>query len=292
MFCPNCGTQNESAASPCKKCGFKLSGVSAPKFKGTMMLNSEQSVQELIEEHKRKRAEGGAAGEEEAKPEASAEGQTPPVSPVSPRPSGAPLSGLPGAPKSVLQPPRAAATRRRMGGTMLGVAPQVGGIMPPATPPTPAPPPPAPAPELAPTPQPPVGATSEAAAPAERFPAVPVHASPARPDPLAGTVAMPMVTPAAPITGGTQPLAMPPEPAPHGAPAPAVAAPVDPWAREPDVAAPRGTAQKMPELAPLPSDSSFAPPPRRIRPLEVFLIVATCGLYGLFLLVRQRKTPE
>ena len=53
MFCPNCGTQNDSAATPCKKCGFKLSGVSIPKFKGTMMLNSDQTVQELIDDHHR-----------------------------------------------------------------------------------------------------------------------------------------------------------------------------------------------------------------------------------------------
>ena len=61
MFCPNCGTQNDSAATPCKKCGFKLSGISVPKFKGTMMLNSEQTVAEMIEEHRKKQAQGAPA---------------------------------------------------------------------------------------------------------------------------------------------------------------------------------------------------------------------------------------
>ncbi|MEY4550130.1 MAG: zinc-ribbon domain, partial [Pseudomonadota bacterium] len=33
VFCPNCGTKNDDTATPCKKCGFKLSGASAPKFR-------------------------------------------------------------------------------------------------------------------------------------------------------------------------------------------------------------------------------------------------------------------
>ncbi|MFO0659519.1 MAG: zinc ribbon domain-containing protein [Polyangiaceae bacterium] len=37
MFCPNCGTQNDEAASTCSKCGFNLK-ASAPKFKGTMLM--------------------------------------------------------------------------------------------------------------------------------------------------------------------------------------------------------------------------------------------------------------
>jgi hypothetical protein len=33
------------------------------------------------------------------------------------------------------------------------------------------------------------------------------------------------------------------------------------------------------------------PPPRRIRPFEIALIVLTCGLYGIVVLLRQRKSP-
>jgi len=112
VFCPNCGTQNDSAATPCKKCGFKLSSVSAPKFKGTMMLNSEHTLQEQIEEHRRKQAQDGAG-------ERVRRASEPPRSSMPPR-------------GPVLQPPRAVAgSRRRMGGTMLGVAPQAGGVAPP-----------------------------------------------------------------------------------------------------------------------------------------------------------------
>jgi len=283
VFCPNCGTQNDSAASPCKKCGFKLSGVSAPKFKGTMMLNSEQSVQELIEEHKRKREE---AGESEAAP--AAPEQAPPPPPVSP--SAAPPSGLK-VQKGVLQPPRVVGSKRRMGGTMLGVAPQAGGIIPPTPVPSPIP---EPHPELT-APPPPAASAAPQATP-ERVPAEPELVSPPlRPDPLAGTVAMPMIpSPAAPAAGRTQALEATPEavrpPAQqHSAPSP------DPWAREPE--ATRGTAQ-MPEVElreperkasdSIPSPSGV---PRRVRPIEVFLIIATCGLYGLVLLLRQRKPP-
>ena len=38
VFCPNCGTENEEAATTCKKCGFSLKGAAAPKFKGTMLM--------------------------------------------------------------------------------------------------------------------------------------------------------------------------------------------------------------------------------------------------------------
>jgi hypothetical protein len=34
------------------------------------------------------------------------------------------------------------------------------------------------------------------------------------------------------------------------------------------------------------------PRPRRVRPLDIFLIIITCGLYGLFLLARQRKPSK
>jgi hypothetical protein len=38
LFCPNCGTENDDAATTCKKCGFNLKGAAAPKFKGTMLM--------------------------------------------------------------------------------------------------------------------------------------------------------------------------------------------------------------------------------------------------------------
>ena len=112
MFCPNCGTENDEAATTCKKCGFNLKGAAAPKFKGTMlMMNSPQQ---------------GA-----------------------PRPAGAPAPG-PAAPPPAAQPPAAppaapgpaAGGRSQLKGTMLGVAPPPMGAhgpppaAPPAQPPT------------------------------------------------------------------------------------------------------------------------------------------------------------
>jgi hypothetical protein len=45
------------------------------------------------------------------------------------------------------------------------------------------------------------------------------------------------------------------------------------------------------ETPPAEPTRSLPPVPRRrqVRPLEVFLIIITCGLYGLVIWARQRK---
>jgi hypothetical protein len=285
VFCPNCGTQNDSAASPCKKCGFKLSGVSAPKFKGTMMMNTEQSVQDLVDEHKRKREAAAQAGTGEAPREPDAPAPSPSAAP--PAPSAAPPAESRAVPKGVLQPPRAGASKRRMGGTMLGVAPQAGGIIPPTPLPTPLP-----SPDVAPS-QAPAAAAPRAvsASEPEPVPAAPELVSPPlRADPLAGTVAVPTSDPpeAGPAQGRTQALDATP-PLAEVQPAP----PPDPWALEP--APPPARTVQLPaqdSLPPLQELTDSKPAPRRVRPFEIFLIVATCGLYGLVMLMRQRKPGQ
>ena len=95
MFCPNCGTENEEAATTCKKCGFNLKGAAAPKFKGTMLMMNSPNV---------------------------------------PKPAGAPAAA-PGAPPAGSPPAvaPAAAPRPQLKGTMLGVAPpSLGAPVPPA----------------------------------------------------------------------------------------------------------------------------------------------------------------
>lgn len=295
VFCPNCGTQNDSAATPCKNCGFRLSGVSASKFKGTMMLNSDQTVQELIEEHKKKKAD--AALDPSGKPLASsppAAGSVPPKpSSVLPPPSGAPpSSGMTGTTRPVFQPPRAGAPKRRMGGTMLGVAPQVGGVTP--------------RPEVTASPSsvqvepsrqehlPSLGG-DEGAGELTPAPQAPAAAS----LPLAGTVAMPVVPEAAPLAPGA-PL---PERAAADPAQPLVVPDAFPEAaRHLDVEGPQDHAGRAPAAtAPLPQyndgapdlalEDPSSPKPRRIRPFEIALIVLTCGLYGIVVLLRQRKSP-
>lgn len=291
MFCPNCGTQNDSAATPCKNCGFRLSGVSASKFKGTMMLNSDQTVQELIEEHKKKKAE--AALDVGGKPLAS----TPPVpgsappkpSSVVPPPSGPPTGGTS---RPVFQPPRVGAPKRRMGGTMLGVAPQVGGVAPPAD--VTATPPPVQAVELS---RQEPARTLGGSEPPRAF----TTAREPTPDPLplAGTVAMPIVPealpmptptplPERPAAGRTQPLVSPAAPREeqlHLSPE----AVEDRGARAPAVTAP--LPQYEGKASDLMLEDPSPPPPRRIRPFEIALIVLTCGLYGIVVLLRQRRSP-
>jgi hypothetical protein len=292
VFCPNCGTRNDDTATSCTKCGFKLSGASAAKFRGTMMLNSDQSVQEMVDEHRRKLAEG-SAGQELA--------NEPPV----PAPSASPPPGsVPGAAK--LQPPRAGLPKRRMG-TMLGVAPQVGGVQPPATP-TPPPPSPVPAqPESSPRSAPdPLGGTIA-------FAAVAPAARAAHPLTAGRTEAFPAAPPAESANPGHHPLAAGRTEAFEALPAAAPAATVNPlaagrtetFAAEPARAlAGRTEAFAAPRAEHEPASASAAPPPRadrdslapaaglpqRLRPLDVFLIVITCGLYALVLWARQRKT--
>jgi zinc ribbon protein len=283
VFCPNCGTQNDSGATPCKKCGFKLSGISAPKFKGTMMLNTDQTVQDLIEEYKKK-AQGGAA--DSAPPTPGSEPKRPEPTPV--RSSVAPLSELPGAPKGVFQPPRVAASRRRMGGTMLGVAPQVGGVTPPLA-------------ELAATPELEGRPTPLPATPrrSSSFP----DAQPTPPrgaDGLAGTVAMPVVA-----SGVARTIALPATPeSPELDRAESDRAESDEDLLASDAAAaltepsefsstPASPTAAMPLAAKQPGagdDSELAQRAQRLRPFEVVLVVLTCGLYGIYLLLRRRQT--
>jgi len=281
VFCPNCGTQNDSAATPCKKCGFKLSGISVPKFKGTMMLNSDQTVQGMIDEHRRNQQAGAAL--EGNKGRAS---EPPPARlPSSPPPARLP-STPPGAGSSqrgaVLQPPRAAvgSSKRRMGGTMLGVAPQAGGFAPPQVPVT------------APVPQVPSVEASRNEAPE---PLATGSVPPAAPDdgpadPLAGTYRMPSVEPPAPEAA---PAAVE-EPAPAPRPTQPLAAAAE--AAAPEVA--RG--RPLAATAPLPaqpdrvaarSADSAAPSSaaRPLRPLDIVLLICTLGLYGLVLRARRKK---
>lgn len=297
MFCPNCGTRNDDTATPCTKCGFDLSGASAPKFRGTMMLNTDQSVQEMVDEHRRKLPEGVADP---------AQAQGPTAGPPAAEEATAPASVAGEANRAL--PPRTGLPKRRMG-TMLGVAPQVGGV-------TPTPPPPSPLRQ-----------------PAENSP-------PSAPDPLGGTIAFGAV----PSAGGTQPLAAsrteswsampaaggvppghrplavgrteafeaPPPPAAEptvnalaagrteafaAVPAPAAASPSAGvlQGRSEALEAPRAEPEPSPPAAPPPERGkrdSLAPAaglPPRLRPLDVFLIIITCGLYALVLWVRQRK---
>jgi hypothetical protein len=137
---------------------------------------------------------------------------------------------------------------------------------------------------------------------------------PPRTDPLAGTVAMPMVpargepapgrtqaleaTPAAgrtqsldamPAAGRTQSLGALEAPLASADPQPDT--PFDPRTEPASTPAPAGQAPAQDSLPPLQDLASSSPAPRRVRPLEIFLIVATCGLYGLVMLMRQRKAP-
>jgi hypothetical protein len=269
------------------------------------MLNSDQTAQDLVAEHKQKRAEAGL--DAESKPLASPNpGANPGAVPPKAVPSVAPLGSGSSAPpqsaglqrgvRSVLQPPRATTTKRRMGGTMLGVAPPAGGVIPPA-------------PDLTATP-PPVRAVEPAlkAEPTselgETVPVGPAADEPkGGPDPYAGTVAMgaaedqqqdtPRLSPAP--SGRSAPIAATSEPVEErsrhveAAPGPEPARPVT-VGRVPAVTAPLPAQPSAAE----PSPREDAPPsrPRGIRPFEIVLIIATCGLYGIFLLIRQRKSPS
>jgi zinc-ribbon domain len=301
VFCPNCGTKNDDTATPCTKCGFKLSGAAAPKFRGTMMLNTEQSVQEMVEEHRRKLGDEGTV-------------QEPAKGPGAPGPSAAqaPLSA-PGSTKSPLQPARTGLPKRRMG-TMLGVAPQGGEIRPAHTP---TPPPPSPLPasaEDAPpsAPNPLGGTIAFAGAP----PAPPPRAHPlaaGRTEAFAGAPASEAARPAQHPLAAGRTEAFEAVPAVAAAPAhqalaaerlEAVAAAPEPAATAPATRALAGRTEAFDaplaehEQTPAPASAradrdSLAPAaglPQRLRPLDVFLIVITCGLYALVIWARQRKS--
>jgi hypothetical protein len=312
VFCPNCGTKNDDTATPCKKCGFKLSGAAAPKFRGTMMLNTEQSVQEMVEEHRRKLAEAGPSPDPAPGP----------VGPEAVSMGSAPATGGPQS-KSVLQPPRAGLPKRRMG-TMLGVAPQMGGVQPPVASESTPPPPPDPGadPSIAGAAPDPLGGTvAFAAVPsAERgaatraageSPPPPPAASPRATHPLAAgrTEAFAAVPPAAAPSPVISPLPAGRTEAFQQVPAstrsPLAAGRTEAFAVMPE-AAPAAPARARTEAlqasspaaapphAPSEPPDSYHPagvPRLRLRPLDVFLIVVTCGLYGLVLWAQQRRKP-
>lgn len=293
MFCPNCGTQNDSATKPCKKCGFKLSGVSASKFKGTMMLNSEQSAQDFM------------ARQEMAKAEATVNAEAPGAE-ASPETTSSPPPVVPKGAAGVLQPPRVAVPRRRMGGTMLGVAPQAGGISPP---------------KLTTTAETPA-AGERAASAAPEDPANAAQREPGPPVAVASTVAMPMMSPARDLPGASGTAEEPPadedrhgssdeprsaaaetEPAAEAretantapaAPSAAAAAQLEVRSSErqaaPTAQMPANGLRPEPTPGPKPSPvSDPLPQRRRVNGLDIFLIIITCGLYGLVLLFRRRK---
>lgn len=176
---------------------------------------------------------------------------------------------------------------------MLGVAPQVGGVAPP-TDVTDTPPPVQVIEPLRQEHAPSLGGSERAG---ELTPAPEPPSSPP-PLPLAGTVAMPVMAeaapmpPAAPIperpaAGRTQPLVVSPAPREEHL-APKVEA-VHDRGRAPAATAPlpqynRGSSDLLLE-------DPAPPPPRRIRPFEIALIVLTFGLYGIVVLLRQRKPP-
>jgi hypothetical protein len=283
VFCPNCGTQNDSAATPCKKCGFKLSGVSVPKFKGTMMLNSDQTVQELIDEH-RKQARGGA---QESKGRAS---QPPP-----PRAPSVPPPGMGSGPRgAVLQPPRAAggSPKRRMGGTMLGVAPQGGAVLPPQVPPTA----PLPQPDVDPGPNETFGPNAGASDPVALGTA---RSAEGPADPLAGTYQMPT---SEPPSSGSEPLGASPRATRplEATTTPRATRPLEvnpPAAAEPEPARgrPLAATTALPALPEPPPASgaesvSRASTPARLRALDILLLVCTLGIYGFVLRARRKKT--
>jgi hypothetical protein len=274
------------------------------------MLNSDQTVQDLIDAHRKKQAESAAAGAR-----ANAEARVAPRSSwpaldVTPKgPSVAPLSGLPGAPKSVLQPPRAGSPRRRMGGTMLGVAPQVGGVTPPRDDDAAAA---APGPETSgvsdaegksPTPST-AEVIAEAPGDAGKQTLAPA-AGTARPAPAAVEVQRPpapTLTPALdvpergePSTGTVAPAAQ--HELDQGGVSIRLAATAAHEAVIPARAGVAATtampAQPVPSAGgELSASASARPRAQRVRPFEVALIVATCGLYGIFLLLRPRKSIQ
>jgi hypothetical protein len=167
VFCPNCGTQNPDAAQNCSKCNFNLKGAAAPKFKGTVLMTPGAAFPGA--------PQAGPPGMPAAAPAPAA--PTAPAAGGAPRPAGA----LPAMPS-------------KLKGTMVGIAPPMGGT---------APAPAAPA------------ATFAPAAPASPFaPAAP--ASPFAPAAPAAFTPAP-AAPAVPSGQSAQPL-QPPVPPPAAVP--------------------------------------------------------------------------
>jgi len=243
-----------------------------------MMLNSEQSVQEMLEEHRSKLAEAGTH-------------QDPTSGPPVLNPGSAPAAGAtPPAPKSALQPPRAGLAKRRMG-TMLGVAPQVGGVQPPDAPASTPPPPPDLGSEAG---RAGLAGHSLGAGRSEGFAAVPPGAA-AVVSPLAAgrteafqQVSAPTANPLA--AGRTEAFAAVAEAA-AAAPARGRTEVFEATSPSPATAVEPADRARTPSQPP----ESYHPagvPRIRLRPLDVFLVVVTCGLYGLVLWAQQRHKPD
>ncbi|HVZ35210.1 MAG TPA: zinc-ribbon domain-containing protein [Polyangiaceae bacterium] len=272
MFCPNCGTENEETATPCKKCGFKLRGVSAPKFKGTMLLNSDQAVQKLVQEARR-RLEQDSSPESGHAPLPQNGGQS---ASWGNQPAG--LRTLNGG----LQPPRV--TSARVDRTMMGVAPQMGGFAPPSVGADPA------------------LAESEsnlrqgAAAASAEAPAMSSELAPASSSELApklegfsSSQALGLDARAANDGPGHWPGGTVNE-SPESAQRAAEDAPERVTT---EVGIPTVGQNAAPDIAAPPkAEGKLAAPPglrRRVHPLEIVLVLLTFGLYGFVLWARRRK---
>jgi len=269
VFCPNCGAQNQDTATACAKCGFALkAATSAPKFKGTMLMMNAPP---------------------QAKPAA-------PGAPAAAPPVAAPPAAAAGAPAAAPQP---VAPKPKLKGTMIGVAPPSLGSNAPPIAARPAPPADpsgfgAPPPGFG-APPPGFGAppTPEAPAPMATSPMAaqqPVSSV----NPLGGTV----VADAGAFGAGFPPA--PPQgmggpPADLGAPPPGFGAPPPAYGGDASYGAPPNPSAMapVPQMQPMaPADDDMAIPgvvggPNPI--VTVLLIVATCGIYGIYLLVKGKK---
>lgn len=78
MFCPNCGTKNESTAEKCAQCGFDLRAKKpTPKFKGTVMMQQTPFAQGAGAEQKQSPGEQAAPAKTGLeRPQAGQTGQT------------------------------------------------------------------------------------------------------------------------------------------------------------------------------------------------------------------------
>jgi hypothetical protein len=298
VFCPNCGAENKETSSPCVRCGFKLSGVNASKFKGTIMLNSDETVQEMIEAQRRKMAEAAAA--------AAATDPTA-VPPGNPNATPSPDAAAGGVPRP----------RRKLGGaTILGVAPQLGGFKAGS-----------PSGTLESPQREPVAGSAPEPTPEETRLPEPRRSSVPPADANAPTEAMQAFAPAAGFgataIGGTAPQPITPEPAPAGSTQPlqgSAAPSATPFQTQAspraalDATPPNATVplEQLPDLrphepetgaAPLPPHpsggveaeaervSSLPPVAKGLSASEVFLVIVTCGVYGVVRMLRQRKQP-
>jgi hypothetical protein len=291
VFCPNCGAENKDTSAPCIRCGFKLSGIGASKFKGTMMLNSDETVQDLIEAQRRKMQEAKT-------PEAAA----PAASPPGADPGAAATDATGGVPRP----------RRKLGGaTILGVAPQLGGfkgVGEAGTLESPRHPTPTPAAVAEPARTPSVP-PADANAPTEAMQAFTPGASfPSFSSTAIGTAPQPAL-PEAVAPRGTQPLQQQPAAGPGNAAfmtqaSPRAALDAAPGKDAPSRTVPlqqvpeppldpANTTAPLPPQAPAPDDARASSLPaikKSISAGELLLVIATCGVYGIVRMLR-RKGP-